>query len=52
MINNSKRIKISDYNTNSEVSSKINFNFPIKNKKPNNISFKNSVYLLKSEHKK
>ena len=51
MINNSKRIKISDYNTNSEVSSKINFNFPIKNKKPNNISFKNSVYLLKSEQK-
>ena len=51
MINNSKRIKNSDYNTNSEVSSQIKFNFPIKNQKPNNISFKNSVYLMKSEQK-
>ena len=43
MINNSKR--------QSDSSSQLNFHFPIKNQKANNISFKNSVYLMKSEQK-
>ena len=43
MINNSKR--------QSDTSSQLNFHFPIKNQKANNISFKNSVYLMKSEQK-
>ena len=50
MINNSKRIKNSEF-TASDSSSQINFRFPIKNPKANNISFKNSVYLMKSEQK-
>ena len=51
MINYSKRIKNQEYITNSDSSSQINFHFPIKNQKPNNISFKNSIYLMKSEQK-
>ena len=43
MINNSKR--------QTDSSSQLNFHFPIKNQKANNISFKNSVYLMKSEQK-
>ena len=50
MINNSKRIKKSEF-TSSDSSSQINFYYPIKNQKPNNLSFKNSVYLMKSEQK-
>ena len=51
MINNSKRIKNQEYITNSDSSTQINYHFPIKNQIPNNISFKNSVYLMKSEQK-
>ena len=43
MINNSKR--------QTDFSSQLNFHFHIQNLKPNNISFKNSVYLMKSEQK-
>ena len=43
MLNNSKR--------QTDFSSQLNFHFPIKNQKANNISFKNSVYLMKSDQK-
>ena len=34
-----------------DFSSKVRFSFPFKNHKPNNISFKNSVYMINSEKK-
>ena len=49
MINNSKRLKNQEHKTNLDSSSQFNYHFPIKSQKPNNISFKNSVYLMKSE---
>ena len=51
MINNSKRLKNQEHNTNLDSSSQFNYHFPIKSQKPNNISFKNSVYLMKSEQR-
>ena len=50
MLNSSRRIKNSEI-TSSDSASQIHFRFPIKNTNPNNISFKNSVYLMKSEQK-
>ena len=50
MLNSSRRIKNSEF-TSSDSSSQIHFRFPIKTTKPNNISFKNSVYLMKSDQK-
>ena len=50
MFNYSKRIKKTEF-TFSDSSSQINFRVPTKNQKVNNISFNNSIYLIKSEQK-